>query len=661
MSATKKGRRKARRGRRRLLLAAVAGAVLLTLVLVGFAARTVLGPSCDLAALKPVESGRSSYVYAADGSELGVLPAARNRTPVRSSQMSPWLRKATVAIEDRRFYHHGGVDPIGILRALVTDVREGRLAQGGSTITQELVRNLYLSRERTFQRKITEACLAVKLSHRWSKERILTAYLNEVYYGNHAYGVEAAAETYFSRPAHALSIVQAALLAGLPQAPSLYDPFVRPEEALARRDAVLHALFVQKDITRATYVAAIADRSLHLRPGSLYESLREPAVFSYLEDQLQRAYGTSTVREGGLRVYTTIDAGLQHAADAAIHGVLDRPGDPAAAVVAIDPATGAIRAMASNDPANAGSDFNLAANASRQPGSTFKTVALTAAVANGVNPYTTTYLSAPFTSGDWHVSTYDRVYHGVEPLARATYQSDNTVYARLALDLGAQRIVDMARALGVRTSTLTPDPSIALGAESVTPIEDASVYATLAAGGVYSQPFVVRRVVLAAGTPDAVTGWGVPHRERAVPDWVAATVTKVLAQNMLSGTGQAAHVPGRTDAGKTGTTDDYADAWFSGYTARLEATVWMGYSRGEVPMRDVHGIAASGPTFPAWIWRAFMTAAGRGVADMPFPAAASAPPWKPRARTTTAPTTTADAPTTVATPPPAYPATTTTP
>ena len=630
-------RRRKRRGqirklrtRKRLIVVAllVAPFVLVAATLGGEA---VFGSSCNLSALRPVAVGQNSVVYAADGSELGVIPAEHNRTPVSWGHISSWVPKATVAIEDRRFYEHGGIDPIGIARALVADVRAGKIVQGGSTITQELVRNLYLSRAQTLQRKLTEACLAIKLGRHWSKQHILTAYLNQVYYGNHAYGIEAAAETYFSEPARALTLDQAALLSGLPQAPSIYDPFVRPEDALVRRDDVLHAMLANGDISSEQYIAARADRLLDLHPGTRYTSIHEPYFFGYVEDLLQQAYGTNTVREGGLRVYTTIRPGLQRAATVAVTHVLDRPTDPAAAIVSIDPSNGAIRAMSAVTPGKTGNQFNFVTSGARQPGSTFKTIALTAAVSEGLNPFTTTYLSAPFYYAPlkWNVQTYEHTYAGVELLSSATVQSDNTVYARLALDVGAQNIVDMARKLGIRTSVLTPNPSIALGAESVTPLEEASAYATLAAGGVYSKPMAITKVVLPNGKVDTSAGWGKPQQERVIPDWVASTVTQVLMQNMLYGTGRGAHVAGRTDAGKTGTTDNYADAWFSGYTPRLEATVWIGYPQGEIPMLDVHGIAVSGPTFPADIWHLFMETADGTRGDVPFPAPTAKPVWLP--------------------------------
>jgi penicillin-binding protein 1A len=313
--------------------------------------------------------------------------------------------------------------------------------------------------------------------------------------------------------------------------------------------------------------------------------------------------------------------------------------DPAGAIVSIDPRTGAIRAMTAVSPTLESNQFNFATSARRQPGSTFKTITLTAAVARGLDPFSVSYLSAPFhyqpdstcnasTPGcAWDVQTYEHTYSGNISVANATVQSDNTVYARLALDVGPENIVAMARKLGVRTSPLQAVPSITLGTIGVTPLEMASAYATLAAGGVYSKPMAITRVVLPNGKTDTSTSWGKPQRERVIPDWVAATVTRVLEQNMLYGTGRGAHVYNHTDAGKTGTTDKYADAWFSGYTPRLEASVWIGYPTGEIPMLNVHGITVSGPTFPAQIWHSFMGTAIGNRPDVPFPPATSQPVW----------------------------------
>jgi penicillin-binding protein 1A len=626
-----------RRSRRTILIAALIGIPLIVIVAGAVGATAVFGSRCDLKSLTPVAVGQNSFVYAADGSELGVIPAERNRTPVSRAQISPWAPKATVAIEDRRFYSHGGVDPVGIARALVADVRAGKVVQGGSTITQELVRNLYLSRERTLQRKLIEACLSIKLSREWSKDRILDAYMNQVFYGNHAYGIEAAAETYFSRTAKKLTLEQAALLAGLPQAPSSYDPFRNPAAALVRRNAVLKAMLVNRDITSSQYEHA-RRTPLGLEPGRRFIRIREPYFFSYVQELLQEEYGSNTVREGGLKVYTTINPGLQRAAVAAISHVLTERDDPASALVSIDPRTGAIKAMAARSPGNKKNQYNFATSARRQPGSTFKVMTLTAAVARGMDPFRTSYLSAPLVYNPdpigtcenkiaWCVQTYSHTYHGVESVSSATVQSDNTVYGRLALDVGPENIVAMARKLGITSPELKPYPSITLGTMGVTPLELASAYATLAAGGVYSKPMAITKVVLPNGKVDTDAGWGQSKRERVIPDWVASTVTQVLEQNMLYGTGTGAHVSGHTDAGKTGTTDDYADAWFSGYTPRLVGTVWMGYPTGRIPMLDVHGIAVSGGTFPAQIWHLFMETAVGGRPDVPFPPAKTEPVW----------------------------------
>ena len=623
-----------------MLLSLLVAVPALMLGIAAVGGTVVFGSACNLDTLRPVAVGENSFVYASDGSLLGAIPAERNRTPVSAAKISPWMGKATVAIEDRRFYQHGGIDPVGIMRAVVADVRARKFVQGGSTITQELVRNLYLTRERTLKRKLVEACLAIKLADHWSKQRILTAYMNEVYYGNHAYGIEAAAETYFSIPAKDLNLDQSALLAGLPQAPSLYDPFHDPAAALARRDEVLHALLVNGDITSSQLQRARSDRDLHLEPGHHFSTIREPYFFGYVEDLLQQEYGSNTVREGGLKVYTTIDPALQRAATAAITHVLSEKTDPASAIVSMDPRSGAIRVMTAVTPGNKGNQFNFATSGPRQPGSTFKVIALTTAVARGMNPFATSYLSAPFhyqpdptcSSSDpncaWNVQTYGHDYHGVESVVSATLQSDNTVYARLSLDVGPQNIVDMAHRLGIQTP-LAAVPSIALGSDVVTPLDEATAYSTIAAGGIYSKPMAIAKVVLPNGKVDTDAGWGKPQRKRVIPDWVADTVTRVLELNMTSGTGTAAHIAGHTDAGKTGTTDNYADAWFSGYTPRLEATVWIGYPSAEIPMIDVHGIAVSGPTFPAQIWHLFMESAIGSRPDVPFPPATGTPVWTP--------------------------------
>jgi penicillin-binding protein 1A len=632
-----KRRLRARRRRRLAAAAFLLVALAAALGIAGFGGASSINRGCDLDTLQPASIGSNSFVYAADGSVLGSIPAEKNRQPVTLAQTSKWMTKATVAIEDRRFYKHGGVDFQGIGRALVNDVRAGRAVEGGSTITQQLVRNLYIRhQERTLRRKLVEACLAVKLSRNWSKNKILAEYMNTVYYGNHAYGVEAAAQTYFSRSAKKLSLLQAALLAGLPQAPSVYDPFDFPARAIERRNRVLEALYRNRDISSANYQEAVRVTNLKLKPGKIYTRIREPYFFSYVRDELVKQYGAETVRSGGLKVYTTIDRRFQRAANRAVRDTLNYSNDPASALVAIDPRNGAIKTMTAVTPGRAGNQFNLAAQARRQAGSTFKTYVLTEAVSEGVNPDTTSYVSAPLHyqpdpySEAWDVSTYSHTYMGSTSITRATLASDNTVFARLTLDLGPENVAAMAHRLGVRSTLKTREgayvPSLGLGSIGVSPLDMASAYATLAAGGIYSEPMAIRKVVLADGKEDKDAGWGKARRRRVIADWVAAEVTKILEQNVQAGTGVGANI-GRPAGGKTGTTENHADAWFCGITPTLSATVWVGYPQAEIPMTNVHGISVAGGTFPASIWRLFMEQAIGSTPVREFPTAHSSPIW----------------------------------
>jgi penicillin-binding protein 1A len=605
----------------------------------GGAAVIAYGSSCDLDSLRSVEIGSNSFVYAADGSVLGSIPAERNREPVGAEDMSLWVRKATIAIEDRRFFEHNGVDIEGTARAALANIRAGGIVEGGSTITQQLVRNLYISRERTVQRKVKEACLATKLDRARSKEWILTTYLNQVFYGNRAYGIEAASRTYFSKPASRLLLSEAALLAGLTQAPSVFDPFTVPERALARRNQVLRAMRDTGVITPRVYRLALAAK-LNLRRGKVYDAIREPYFFGYVRDRLIEEYGPQQVRSGGLKVYTTIIPRYQRLAEAAIRETLDEPDDPAAALISISPRTGAIRAMAAIVPNRPKNQFNLLSQARRQPGSTFKTFVLAAAVEQGINPDSTYYVSAPFTyrihpAGNcddgswWCVKTYANDYYGWSSIRSATLRSDNSVYAQLTLDVTAQKVAEVARRMGVKSQLDVKGayvPSIGLGSIAVSPLDIASAYATLAAGGIYAEPMAIRRVVLPDGTVDTKAGWGKPKRRRAISEGTAAIVTRILEQNIQSGTGTRAAF-GRPAAGKTGTAELNVDAWFAGYTPDLATAVWMGYTRAEIPLDSVHGIAVTGGSFPAEMWRLFMEEALDGKEPSAFPEPRVWPEW----------------------------------
>jgi penicillin-binding protein 1A len=614
----RKRKRSARIQRRRRAGAAAATFAIvigIIFVTVGFGAGTALSASCDLNTLRPVEIGANSFVYAEDGSLLGSIPAERNREPVTSAQMSKWLPRATVAIEDRRFWQHGGVDYVGIARAAWKDVSAGKVLEGGSTITQQLVRNLYTGQEKTFTRKIKEACLAIKLAQKWPKQKVLDEYLNTVYYGNHAYGVEAAAQTYFSKHASQLTLLQSALLAGLPQAPSDYDPYHNPQAALDRRDEVLRAMLKNQSITLAQYDRAIRSNTLDLRAGRIYTSIKQPYFFSYVIDELDHAYGSNTVRQGGLKVYTTIDPRLQRLAIKAIRDILPYKTDPASAIVSVEPGTGAIRAMTAVVRSR-GNQFNLVAQSARQAGSTFKTFVLASAIEQGIDPDSTYYTSAPFTCSigpwcqtPWQVHTYDNSYRGSMSITSGTLASDNTVYAQLTLDVGPRYVWQMAHRLGVHLSPDKPVASIGLGSLAVSPLDMAAAYATFAAMGVYAKPMAITKVILPGGHEDKDSGWGKPQTKRALSKAVAWKVTDVLRQNALYGTGAGSGDGIHVNAGKTGTTDNHADAWFDGYTRQLCTVVWMGYPKGEIPMLSVHGQTVAGATFPVPIWHEYMAAA----------------------------------------------------
>jgi penicillin-binding protein 1A len=630
-------RRSKRRRQQKLALLGIAAVALVLIVLPvgGVTGAAVMCANVDLDELRPVELGENSFIYAADNSFLGSIPAEKNRQPVALAKISKWMPKATVAIEDRRYWVHDGVDVEGIARAAFKNLSEKRVVEGGSTITQQLVRNLYISQERTVQRKLKEACLAIKLDRAWSKRRILTSYMNQVYYGNHAYGVEAAARTYFKRPARALTLEQSALLAGLTQAPSTYDPFQQPERALARRDEVLRAMLQTRAITPSQFDVAIANRDLGLNPGTLYRRIREPYFFSYVYNELVREYGGATVRSGGLRVYTTVDRRLQIAARRAIKDTLYEKTDPASALVSIDPRTGGIKAMVAVTPQRVKNQYNLVSQGRRQAGSTFKTFVLTAAVERGVNPDSTYYRSAPFRyqpdplTEAWEVETYGKSYLGSTSISRATLSSDNTVYAQLTLDLSPEAVATVARKMGITVPREEVVPAMGLGAISVSPLEMASGYATLAAGGIYSKPMAIRKVILPGGKEDTSdAGWGKPKRKRVLPDWVAAEVTEILEDNVQGGTGTGAAI-GWPVAGKTGTTDNHADAWFAGYTRQLLTTVWVGYPQAQIPMESVHGISVAGGTFPADIWRRFMSVAMEGRLYLDWLEPRSEPEWRP--------------------------------
>ena len=566
-------------------------------------------------------------MFAADGTRLGFIQSDQLSSPVSWSEIPADLKNATVAIEDQRFYKNNGIDLTAIFRAAVKDLTNGQALQGGSTITMQLMRNLYLGPDQhTLRQKITEAKLAVEYTEHHSKRSILTSYLNSIPYGTiggqTAIGAQAAARVFFDEPVWQLNLQQAALLAGLPQAPSQYNPFRYPQLARQRRNVVL-AKMAELHYVTAAQAAAAARAPLELHLGNFYSQRREDFFFEYVREQLEDRYGRTTVEQGGLKVYTTIDLNMQRLARKAIAEVLDEPEDPASAIVTIDPHNGDIEAMAESETYEE-SQYNLAADGHRQPGSTFKAIDLADALSRGVDPNSTYYLSHTLQPG-WLPSypTYEvKTFEGTSldeemNLVTATLHSDNTVYAQLAADLGEPTITQMAYEMGVKTH-LSSYPAEALGGLTVgvTPLEMADVYATLADGGWRNSPIAITKVVFPDGHVDA--NWGIPHRVKVLSEGVTAEETNILHQNVESGTATRSAINCPT-AGKTGTTSELVDAWLDGYTPNYSTVVWMGYPNKRVSMTDVHGEPQQGGYLPAEIWHDYMSAVTEGQPCAPFP------------------------------------------
>jgi penicillin-binding protein 1A len=599
----------------------VGGGVLAMIAIAAIAVTSwVLDVAADapsLATCKPIDKGGNSALYAADGSKLGVIASDEARIPVSIKRVPRNLQLATVAIEDQRFYEHGGVDPEGILRAAVKDLEAGKAVEGGSTITQQLVRNLCISNPRqNLERKIVEAKLAMEYAKRHSRRQILGSYLNIASYGTvegaTAVGVQAASRIYFDKPVWKLSLPQAALLAGLPQAPSEYNPILNPGAALSRRNQVLRQM-AKLDYVSADRAKAAVAAGLGLSVSNDYFEHRQPYFFDYVENDLISEYGVNTVRRGGLEVRTTIDPDLQEVGLEAMRSALPYSTDPSSALVSIDPRNGHIRAMVSSSN-YAETQFNLAAQGRRQPGSTFKAFVLTTAIKQGIDPYSTYYTSKPLDLdlphwGHWSVSTADEGYQGTVNLQQATVTSDNTIFAQLDLDVGPKSVAQTAKSMGI-TTPLDGIPAEGIGGLrlGVTPLELTDAYATLAAGGIHHDPVSVEKVTFPSGKVDQ------PQKaepKRVLPEPVAYEVTKLLHDNITEGTGTAAYTGCAGQAGKTGTTDEYTDAWFSGYQPNLATSVWVGYPESnDVSMSSVHGITVFGGTFPAEIWHSLYSNGG---------------------------------------------------
>lgn len=557
-----------------------------------------------------------------DGNELALLAQEGLRLEVPLEDMAPVAVDALVAAEDQRFYDHTGIDPVGIARALWNNLTEDSV-QGGSTLTQQLVKNAYLNDERTFSRKVREAVLAVKLERTEDKDQILERYLNTVYFGRGAYGLEAAARTYFDSRAADLTPERAALLMGLLRSPGRLDPGEDLEASQQRRDAVLASMVEMGTLTPEEGEAAIAAPiEVTVRaasPTTLQEGVA-PHFVEHVRGLLIEEFGEQALYDEGLVVHTTLDLADQRAAEAAVAAHLDDPTDPQAALVAVD-RSGAVRAWVG------GRDFQTlqvdlaggAGGSGRQPGSTFKPVTLAANLeaGNGAGEQypAPAEITLDVAGGPWTVSNAGGQDYGVISLAEATVNSVNTVYAQALAKVGPEAVAELGQRLGI-TSELEPEPSIALGTEEVSPLEMASLYSTFSRSGVRIDPYVMTKVENSVGV--TLLDNDEPDEEEAIEPRIADTVSAVLSETPRRGTARRAALD-RPMAAKTGTTQRNADAWLAGYTPEYTAIVWVGNSDSNEPIPDVDGQVVQGGTIPAMIWHDFMAEALADVPPTEFP------------------------------------------
>ncbi len=606
-----------------ILLWSIVGVGTLLVVLTGVLAGSVLAisgrlPSVDALYAPPSEATR---IFAADGSLVASL-YRENRDSIPLSEVPVALQRAVIDTEDDNFYHHHGISLRGVLRASFTNVREGSYAQGGSTITQQLARNLFLRSQKSLSRKIAEMLLAIQIERRLTKDEILGRYLNQVYFGQGAYGVETAAQVYFAKPAKDLTLAQCTLLAGLIRAPSVYSPYEHPDRARARMAEVAQRMVDLGDLTTPGMAAVLgAPLDLAEKGEAGLVGVRAPYFVSYILPALVQRYGEDVLYKGGLRIYTTLDLTMQAVAEAAlqqgISDALNRHLDVhQGAIVVLDPRTGYIRAMVGGYDFSE-SQFNRAWQAHRQPGSAFKPFTYTAALMRGIPP-THLLLDEPieFTlpSGDphagetWAPENYDKTWHGVVTARYALENSINVASIRLEQEVGPEAIVNVARRMGI-TSPIRPHLSLTLGTSDVTVLEMTSAYGVLANEGIRATPMGVTKVTDWRGK---VLEENLPQRRVVLSPEVAYLMTDLMKGVILRGTGAAANL-GIPEAGKTGTADDYRNAWFIGFTPSLVAAVWVG-NDDDSPMNHVPG-----GSVPARIWATFMKKATEGMPKDDWP------------------------------------------
>jgi len=603
----------------------------LSIVLIIVVTGAVVGIVKGFSEKIPIVSDKSyrpnltTQVFDSKGKLLARLHAEENRTRILSANEIPKLmRQAVVAIEDERFYQHYGIDLVGIGRAMLRNIQAGKIVQGASTLTQQLVKNAFLSNERTFQRKAIEAMMAFQLERKYSKEEILTLYLNEIYFGHGAYGLDAAAQIYFNKTATDMTLVECAALAGIPKSPVAFSPFKYPEANRQRRELVLAKMAELGFISPADYEAAKKTTPVFTRETAERAEgyiAAAPYFVTYVRDALLEKYGANLVYNGGLKVYTTLDSDWQKYAEEAMANSeifkarpIEKDPDMNGALVCIEVRSGNIKAMFGGRSYDR-SQFNRVSQALRQPGSSFKPFVYGCAIENGALPgdfivdepisYTN-----PWSHKVWSPKNYDLKFHGSITLMKALLNSFNVPAVRLIDKLTPAKVIRFARKLGV-TAQMEPNLSLALGSGNFTPLEMASAYSVFANQGIYSQPVAITRVEDRDGN---VLEESLPHAREVMKGVHAAIMTDMLRTAVEKGTGKRAAIKGYAVAGKTGTTNDYIDAWFNGFTPELVTVVQFGYDKPKSL-----GHAKAGGTVAAPVWHDFMEKVLKNMPPTDFP------------------------------------------
>lgn len=552
----------------------------------------------------------SSQVFDSHGRLITTLHSDQNRLPIDINKVPQNLQNAFIAAEDNRFYEHIGIDPIGIFRAIFANLTNRGIAQGGSTITQQLAKNAFLSQEQTLKRKIQEAMLALEIEYKYSKKEILEMYMNQIYFGQGAYGIQTAAKTYFNKDVNELTLTQCAMLAGLPKSPNYYSPFNNLNEAKKRKNVVLDQM-VKYGYVSAAEAEDAKNQDLGLSKSHQSKEADEYASFiDYVSQQVAKKYGDDALYKEGLKIYTTMDVDKQHAAVRAMRNLPNNYTDengltqPQAAIVSIDPKTGHILAMVGGRGQDS---FNRASMAVRQPGSAFKPFVYLTALQHDMTP-DTTMDDQPVTYGNWSPKNAGGSYSGTMTLSDALAHSVNTIAVQLADQVGTKNIIANAKKMGITTLDAKDDNlAMALGGltKGVTPLEMASAYGTFANKGVHVKPTAIVKILDRNGNvlEDASTLEKEETKTRVMSEREAYEMTTMLEGVIDHGTGTAAAI-GRPAAGKTGTTDDNKDAWFVGYTPDIVTAVWIGDDTGSHSLGEIYG-----GTIPAEIWKDYMSSA----------------------------------------------------